>query len=194
MQEKPYHHGNLRNSLIEVGISLIHKEGTEHLSLRRVASQCGVSQAAPYAHFKNKEELLDAMRAYATERFTQALLDATLAVPDEDDPKLLVEMGKQYVLFFLENPQYFNFIFSQPWMKVDLDIQNDSQDNFPPFLLLKTHSLRIFRKAGIPDERIEDMLIHMWASVHGLTSIATMSNVHYNKKWSDKIEDIINNL
>ena len=104
MQEKPYHHGNLRNSLIEVGISLIHKEGVEHLSLRRVAALCGVSQAAPYAHFANKEALLDAMRAYATQRFTQALLDAKQAVPDENDPKLLLEMGKRYVLFFFGEP------------------------------------------------------------------------------------------
>ncbi len=194
MQEKPYHHGNLRNSLIEVGISLIHKEGVDHLSLRRVASLCGVSQAAPYAHFANKEALLDAMRAYATERFKQALEDAKQAVPDEDDPKLLLEMGKRYVLFFLENPQYFNFIYSQPWMQVYLDINNDAEDNFPPYQLLKTHSLRIFRKAGIPDERIEDMLISMWSTVHGLTSIATMSNIHYSKNWSDKIEDIITNV
>jgi hypothetical protein len=98
------------------------------------------------------------------------------------------------VLFFLENPQYFNFIFSQQWMTVDLDLENDSPTNFPPYLLLKTYALKIFRKAGMPDERIEDMIISMWASVHGLTSIAIMKNVHYSKNWGDKIEDIIKNI
>ena len=78
-------------------------------------------------------------------------------------------------------------------MQVYLDIHNESQDNFPPYQLLKTHALRIFRNAGIPDEKIEDMLISMWASVHGLTSIATMSNIHYSKNWSEKIEDILTN-
>jgi len=194
MPEKPYHHGNLRNSLIEVGISLIHTEGIEHLSLRRVAALCGVSQAAPYAHFENKDALLDAMRAYATEKFTQALQEAKETVPDENDPRILIEMGKRYVQFFLKNPQYFNFIFSQMWNQIDLDIANDSSTNFPPYMLLKTSALRIFRAQGIPDERIEDMLIAMWASVHGLTSIATMKNVHYSKNWGDKIEDIIQNV
>jgi AcrR family transcriptional regulator len=194
MTEKPYHHGNLRNSLIEVGISLIHTEGIEHLSLRRVAALCGVSQAAPYAHFENKDALLDAMRAYATEKFTQALLEAKETVQDENDPRILIEMGKRYVQFFLKNPQYFNFIFSQMWMRIDLDITNDSPANFPPYMLLKTHALRIFRAQGIPDERIEDMVIAMWASVHGLTSIATMKNVHYSKNWGEKIEDIIQNI
>ena len=79
-------------------------------------------------------------------------------------------------------------------MQVYLDINNNAEDNFPPYQFLKTHSLRIFRKAGIPDERIEDMLISMWSTVHGLTSIATMSNVHYSKDWSEKIEDIITNI
>ncbi len=194
MQEKPYHHGDLRNCLIENGISLIHAEGLDHLSLRRVAALCGVSQAAPYAHFANKEALLDAMRAYATEKFLQALLDAKQLIPDENDPRLLVEMGKRYVIFFLENPQYFNFIFSQQWMTVDLDLENDSPSNFPPYELLKSHALRIFRNAGIADERIEEMIIAMWASVHGLTSIATMQNVHYSKNWIDKIEDILGNI
>ena len=194
MPDKTYHHGNLRNALIEVGISLIHAEGIERLSLRRVAALCGVSQAAPYAHFENKEALVDAMRAYATERFTQALLEAKETVPDENDPRILIEMGKRYVQFFLKNPQYFNFIFSQMWMQIDLDITSDSPTNFPPYMLLKTNALRIFRAQGIPDERIEDMLIAMWSSVHGLTSIATMKNVHYSKNWGDKIEDIIQNV
>jgi len=194
MTEKQYHHGNLRNSLIEVGISLIHDEGIDHLSLRRVAALCGVSQAAPYAHFENKEALLDAMRAYATDKFTQVLQEARASVPDENDPRILIEMGKRYVLFFLENPQYFHFIFSQMWIQIDLDIANDSPTNFPPYLLLKTNAQRIFRSQGIPDERIENMLIAMWSSVHGLTSIATMKNVHYSKKWEEKIEDIIQNV
>lgn len=193
MQEKPYHHGDLRNCLIENGISLIHAEGIDHLSLRRVAALCGVSQAAPYAHFANKEALLDAMRGYATEKFAQALIEAKQTIPDENDPRLLVEMGKRYVQFFLENPQYFNFIFSQQWMQVNLDLKNETATNFPPYQLLKTNGQRILRHAGMPDEAIEDRLISMWATVHGLTSIATMSNVHYSKNWSEKIEDILMN-
>lgn len=191
MEEKPYHHGNLRASLIEAGISLIMSEGIEHLSLRRVASLCGVSQAAPYAHFQNKDALLNAMRDYVTQRFAEALEVAAQLVPDENSPQLLVEMGKQYVLFFLENPHYFNFIFSQEWMQVDLDLNGTEQANFPPYQLLKMHGQRILQQTGMTNQEIEDSLISMWATVHGLTSIATMGNVHYSKRWVDKIEDIL---
>lgn len=191
MQEKPYHHGNLRASLMEAGIALISSEGIERLSLRRVAALCGVSQAAPYAHFENKEALLNAMRDYVTQRFTEALQAAAQLVPDENNPQLLVEMGKQYVLFFLEHPHYFSFVFSQQWMKVDLDLNGDAVENFPPYQLLKTHGTRILKHTGMTDEQTEDSLISMWATVHGLTSIATMDNVHYSKQWIDKIEDIL---
>lgn len=57
MKEKPYHHGDLRRALIETGINFIKQEGEEALSLRRIAEMCGVSNAAPYAHFKSKERL-----------------------------------------------------------------------------------------------------------------------------------------
>ena len=191
MPEKPYHHGNLRNALIETGISLILSEGIDRLSLRRVAALCGVSQAAPYAHFDNKEALLRAMREYVTECFTRALHEAEQDVSDENDPRLLMEMGKRYVLFFLKNPHYFSFIFGQDWMHLDLDLHSEAKDAFPPYQLLKSNGERIFKHMGMTEQAIEDRLISMWATVHGLTSIATMQNVHYSKSWADKIEDIL---
>ena len=47
MENRPYHHGNLRNALIGAGLELINTEGEENLSLRKVALKCGVSNAAP---------------------------------------------------------------------------------------------------------------------------------------------------
>ena len=55
MDNKPYHHGNLRSALVEAGLELISMEGEETLSLRKAALKCGVSNAAPYAHFNNKD-------------------------------------------------------------------------------------------------------------------------------------------
>ena len=57
-----YHHGNLRQALIEAGIKIINESGEENLSLRKVAALCNVSHAAPYAHFKDKDELLEAIK------------------------------------------------------------------------------------------------------------------------------------
>ena len=56
-----YHHGNLRQSLLEASMRLLDKEGLEALSLRRLAEEVGVSRQAPYHHFKDKQALLAAI-------------------------------------------------------------------------------------------------------------------------------------
>ena len=51
MTTKKYHHGDLKNALIQAGVEILSKEGIGGLSLRKVALEAGVSHAAPYAHF-----------------------------------------------------------------------------------------------------------------------------------------------
>lgn len=191
MSKKPYHHGDLRNSLIEAGIELINEEGAKGFSLRKVSALCGVSQAAPYSHFQDKEELLQAMQDYVTEQFMQVLEKEIKSYPNKKDPKVIVELGKSYVMFFINNPQYFTFLFSQPCMKVNLSLDDEGIDNFPPFELLKSTVFNVFGESGMSKEKMEDTIISLWATVHGLASIATMKNVRYDKDWKTKIEDII---
>lgn len=191
MSKKPYHHGDLRNSLIEAGIELINEEGAKGFSLRKVSALCGVSQAAPYSHFQDKEELLQAMQDYVTEQFMQVLEKEIKVYPNKKDPKVIIELGKSYVMFFINNPQYFTFLFSQPCMKVNLSLDDEGTDNFPPFELLKSTVFNVFAESGMSKEKMEDTIISLWATVHGLASIATMKNVRYDKDWKTKIEDII---
>jgi AcrR family transcriptional regulator len=191
MEKKPYHHGNLRDSLIEAGIDIINQEGIKQLSLRKVASLCGVSQAAPYSHFQSKEGLLEAMRDYVIDQFMKVLENTVRLYQNQNDPILLIQIGKSYVLFFIKNPQYFSFIFSQQCMEVSLSLDDDGTNNFPPFQLLKTLAIPILGGLGMTKDKTEDAIISMWATVHGLASIATMKNVHYDKDWETKIEDII---
>ncbi len=106
-----YHHGNLRQALIEAGIKIINDIGEDALSLRKVAAACGVSHAAPYAHFKDKTELIDAIKASVTEQFMKELEAAVSAAPDPE--KAIINMGKSYVSFFLKNPDYYKFLFGR---------------------------------------------------------------------------------
>lgn len=192
MSEKSYHHGNLRNSLIEAGIKLIDESGESQFSLRRVAAECNVSYSAPYSHFKSKEELLIAMQEYVTLQLTETILEIIDEYPNKNDQHLLIEIGKRYASFFIELPHYFRFLFSSPFIKIDisLDVKND---NFPPFTLFQIAALRIMRNMNVSEERLLDHIISMWSTVHGLTSIATMENVTYAYNWKDKIEDILRN-
>lgn len=151
---------------------------------------CGVSNAAPYSHFKDKEELLEAMKEYVIEQFTE---DLNNSIKDEDltNPYTLVKMGKSYVMFFIKNPQYYEFLFSQSCIRLDLNMDNGGKSNFPPFELLKEMHFKLLRQCGLTDEKIKDAVISAWATVHGLAAIATMKGITYGKSWADKIEDII---
>ena len=74
IKQQAYHHKNLRNALIEAGIELVSKEGINGFSLRKAAAACGVSHAAPYSHFQNKEDLLEAMQLFCGKSYLFSIL------------------------------------------------------------------------------------------------------------------------
>lgn len=192
MQNKPYHHGDLRNALIEAGIDLINREGERNFSLRKVAVLCNVSHAAPYSHFKNKEELLKAMQEHVTVQLMETFEKAVRVNSGSDSKEALIQIGKSYILFFLYHPQYYSFLFSQPCMKIDLSMK-DNDNDFPPFRLFLGTAQRVLGEMGLSKSRIKDATISMWALVHGLASIVTMKYVRYDENWETKIEDFIRN-
>lgn len=194
MASKSYHHGDLKNALIEAGIELINEDGEKSLSLRKVAARCGVSNAAPYAHFKDKEEMIRAMQEHVTESFMKSLkavLDPYLEREDYENG--LLAMGYEYVRFFLRHPAYFSFLFSQPCMKAELSMSRSSEENFPPYQLMRDTILKwtdTFSQQLTNDE-LEIKIIRMWSTVHGIASIAMMKNVTWDKMWEDEIIKII---
>ena len=191
MENKPYHHGDLKNSLIEAGIELINIEGEKQFSLRKVSKLCGVSQAAPYSHFKDKEDLLKVMQEHVTNQFMEVLEEAVNCYSNKNDERAIYQMGVSYVMFFKNNPQYFHFLFSKPCMQINLSLDENETKNYPPFEILKQTVLSVFGGSGMSKERMEEKIISLWATVHGLASIATMKGVHYNKDWETKIKNII---
>ncbi|MDO5574691.1 MAG: TetR/AcrR family transcriptional regulator [bacterium] len=185
IEEKKYHHGNLKVALIEAGIEMVNEVGEEHLSLRKVAARCGVSNAAPYAHFTDKEDMLNAMREYVTDAFMKCLTRASGQGSGEE--KVLM-VGREYVLFFHRNPHYFPFLFSQPCMKINLSLEH-APDNFPPYELFKSMVLEFNESSGVKPDKLslEIEIIQLWAYVHGLTAISVMKNVTWDEDWEQQI-------
>ena len=133
-KRQTYHHKDLRNALIETGIQLVSTEGVNAFSLRKVAAACGVSHAAPYSHFQNKEELLEAMQLFITDRFSKQL-ESTVQ-KNNNVVEILKDMGIAYVSFFVENPAYFQFLYSQSNIKIDLSLSIPDDQNYKPWLSL----------------------------------------------------------
>lgn len=108
---RPYHHGNLRNALIEAGIALLQEGGSADLDLREVARRVGVSRTAPYRHFPDKHALLVAIAAAGFTELQSRLLAASEQVPAPLDARLLA-LGRAYAHFGLERPAHIREMFS----------------------------------------------------------------------------------
>ena len=135
-----YHHGNLREALIEAGIRIINECGEDALSLRKVASACNVSHAAPYAHFKDKNELIEAIKESVTEQLMVEMEDAVRSAVNSENA--IVGMGNRYVSFFRGNPDYFKFLFGRQNITAHLMIDAKTDNDYPPFVLLKEAYLK----------------------------------------------------
>ncbi len=184
MKDMPYHHGDLRNKLIESGIMLISEDGVNGFSLRKVAAKCGVSHAAPYSHFKDIEELTRAMGEYVTEKFMTRL---SASVNGQNNSLMAVSMlGDTYISFFSENPHYFQFLFYHSNLVIDLDC--DENNDYPPFGLFKKIAYQAFRDLGVPKEAYINNLLSLWAKVHGISSLLTNKCVRYSGNWNDVLK------
>ena len=188
----PYHREGLKNLLIEKGIEIVNTDGVQSFSLRKAAAACKVSHAAPYSHFRNKEELLNAMQLHITERFSKTL--AAAVAENKKPAELLKKMGIAYVSFFIDNPAYFQFLYSKSDIKVDLTLSIPDEENYRPYILYKNSILSLLKQAKVPKKKQNDILITIWAFIHGLTALAAMKNVHYDKNWKEKITDFMDLL
>jgi AcrR family transcriptional regulator len=188
-KRQSYHHKDLKNELIENGIELVNMEGTNSFSLRKVAAACGVSHSAPYSHFQTKEELLNAMQNHVANEFANMLKDTIAA--RGDSPDILEHLGRAYVVFFMENPHYFSFLHSQSNTPIDLSLHKDISENYAPFEIFKELIMSLMIKTDYPKEKYKDTIIALWALIHGITSLATINNVHYDEDWKNKITDLL---
>jgi len=169
---------------------MIQEKGIDSLSLRKLSSMCNVSEAAPYSHFKNKEELLAAMQEYITQQLQDCLEQAYDNTEEKHSPHSILNIGKAYILFFMQYPEYYTFLFSQPCVKIDLSMSM-CEDCFAPFQYFKEKAYYVYQKEGLSNERIKYGIIAMWAKVHGIAAIASMKYVERDFEWEDVLEKIL---
>jgi AcrR family transcriptional regulator len=108
-EARPYHHGDLRRALIEAARRLLESEGPTALSLLAVAREAGVSPAAPYHHFKDKGELLDAVAHEGWQKLDEALAKAKAEAPSIREA--MTALGVAYVCFARDNPALYRVMY-----------------------------------------------------------------------------------
>jgi AcrR family transcriptional regulator len=169
MAKARYHHGDLKNALIAAGIEILSQEGVRGLSLRKVAQRAGVSHAAPYAHYADKQALIAAI---ATEGYRR-LYDRLHAVGERyrgDPLRQLVEGAWAYVEFARHDPDHFKITFSGAveQEKAYPALVEVSQRSFG----LVVQIVEACQAAGILAPGPPDLVaVGVWGLVHGLASL-----------------------
>jgi AcrR family transcriptional regulator len=108
-EARPYHHGDLSRALIDAARRILEKDGPAALSLRAVAREAEVSPAAPYHHFKDKGELLEAVAHEGWVALDTALSEARARAPDSHER--MTGLGVAYVCFARDNPALYRVMY-----------------------------------------------------------------------------------
>ena len=166
-----YHHGNLREALVDAALALVEEKGPAGLTLRAAARKAGVSQAAPYRHFADKETLLAAVAEKGFHNMAAFMREA--CVPYKDDPlRRLNELGVSYVLFAVQHPNQFRVMFGPEVAdkKKHSDLHKAAQETFA--LLTQGIADYTSSDAAVPGLKTgKDAALAAWAIVHGLSSL-----------------------
>src|SRR5207237_4349968 len=112
IRRQRYHHGNLREALVEAALALVEERGNPEFTLREVARRVGVTHAAPQRHFEDRAALVAAV---AEEGFhgLRAHVERVARLTDARDPaQRLHALGVAYVQVAVENPAHFRVMFS----------------------------------------------------------------------------------
>jgi AcrR family transcriptional regulator len=164
-----YHHGDLKEALIRAALDLIARKGPSGFTFAEAARFAGVSPAAPYRHFRDRDELMAnvALRGFA--RFEAALAQAwNDGLPD---PLAAFErMGRAYLDFARAEPAYYSAMFEGG---IALDVSPELRDaGERAFAVLRAAAERLV--AQIPAARRPPafmVALHVWALAHGIASL-----------------------
>ena len=164
--KRPYHHGDLRAALMTAALSLIDEHGVKGLALSDAAHLAGVSVAAPYRHFKDKEALLAEIAAEGFTMFRDALACAAQSHPD-DKVKRLVEMGVAYVDFALHHRSHFKVMWEGGIAKANYPEMEHTASQ--AYLLLEEAARDLHPRAH--PSRQQALVRAAWSVVHGYSML-----------------------
>jgi AcrR family transcriptional regulator len=164
-----YHHGNLKEALVRAALELIAEKGPAGFTFADAARWAGVSPAAPYRHFRDRDELLADVARRGFEQFSEALAKAW----DEGRPDVMSafdRLGKTYLDFAKRLPAYYSAMF-EAGVPLDSDPQlREVSDNAFAVLRAAAEKLVAMMPAkGRPPALM--VALHIWSMTHGIASL-----------------------
>ncbi len=175
---RPYHHGNLREALLEGAVRVIAEVGPAAFTLREVARRAGVSHNAPYRHFRDKDALLAAVAAQGFRELTQAMRDAGKLKSRALEK--LKQSGLAYVAFAVRRPQHFTVMFDAPvCASKDPEYTQASEEAFNTLL---NYIRNCQEEHQLPAGNTMERALYAWSLVHGIAKLAVAGRLPFRTK------------
>jgi AcrR family transcriptional regulator len=164
-----YHHGNLKEALVRAALALIAEKGPAGFTFADAARWAGVSPAAPYRHFRDRDELIANVARLGFELFAQSLAKAW----DGGRPELLVafdRLGRAYLDFARTQPAYYSAMF-EAGVSLDTDpaLRQASEDAFAVLRQAAEKLVATLPAQGRPPALM--VALHVWSMTHGIASL-----------------------
>lgn len=174
--KRPYHHGNLRKALLDAGVALIGELGPKGFTIREVARRAGVSHNAPYRHFRDKDELLEAIALEGFARLTAAMKKRSGGGVTAAERLRLCGCG--YVDFALRWPHHFLVMFDLP----SRDLPGHDTVGANAFQTLLEFIIESQKEGALPQGDPHPLALMAWSTVHGIAKLAISGNLPYSPK------------
>jgi AcrR family transcriptional regulator len=164
-ESRPYHHGDLSRALVDAARRILENEGPAALSLRAVAREAGVSPAAPYHHFKDKSELLEAVAHEGWGALDAVLIEARASAKDASER--MTGLGVAYVKFARDNPALYRVMYD---CSRDKDALPDQMKTEGAYCQVRD-TISEQSGGGVADIDLELATIAAWCAGHGLAEM-----------------------
>ena len=162
-----YHHGELRESLISVTRQLVVEKGAENFSLADACRLAGVSTAAPYRHFRDKDEILEEIVARGFDELAERSGRALMAHGAATQAGIIA-MGQAYVAFAKEETAIFRLMFGQdPVLKKAVGVRDQGQACFAEVI----KAVEAYCAANGVKGDASFIAVKLWTFVHGAASL-----------------------
>jgi AcrR family transcriptional regulator len=162
-----YHHGKLREALIRATRRLVEERGAENFTLADACRVAGVTTAAPYRHFRGKQEILEEIASRGFDELKKRSM-AVVAAKGEGTLDGIIAMGQAYVAFAVEETAVFRLMFGQePSLKNAEHVVGTGQACFAKVI----DQVALYCKSNKVPGDAQEIALKLWTFVHGAASL-----------------------
>ena len=167
-ERKEHEKSEMRGRILKTAMKLFLDEGFDNITIRNIAEKIEYSPATIYLYFKNKDEILYALRKEGFEKLHEW---QKTSLNIKDPLKRLRKHGEAYILFALENPEYYDLMFMMRGHVKQISEMNECNIGLKSYELLKNDVKDCMEQGLFPRTNVDIAAFSLWSCVHGMASL-----------------------